>query len=86
MDKWKYGDTGRTMFTNMPKPNAKDGINTLARQDQRTLFHVRYGYSFSPVASMGVMGNVKKKGGGGRLSKLPESHLKVTGMTDIWRA
>ena len=44
MDKWKNGDTGRTMFTNMPKPNAKDGINTLARQDQSTLFQMRTGH------------------------------------------
>ena len=42
---WENGDTGRVMHTHMKKPNPKDNINSLSRQDQSTIFQLRTGHA-----------------------------------------
>ena len=42
---WENGDTGRVMHTHMKKPNPKDNINSLSRQDQSTIFQLKTGHA-----------------------------------------
>jgi len=44
MNLWEHGDTGRVMHTHMKKPNPKDNINSLSRQDQSIIFQLRTGH------------------------------------------
>ena len=44
MNLWEHGDTGRTMHAHMKKPNPKDSINSLSRQDQSIIFQLRTGH------------------------------------------
>ena len=41
MNRWAMGKTGRAVFQQMPRPNPKDAINILGRQDQVMIFRLR---------------------------------------------
>ena len=41
MNGWAMGKTGRPIFNHMTAPNLKDGLNSLERRDQVTIFRLR---------------------------------------------
>ena len=43
--RWITGTTGRSVFSEMTKPNSKDPINQLNRADQSLIFQLRTGHS-----------------------------------------
>ena len=43
--RWITGSTGRSVFSEMTKPNSKDSINKLNRADQCLIFQLRTGHS-----------------------------------------
>ena len=45
MRRWTTGSTGRSVFSEMTKPNSKDSINKLNRADQSLIFQLRTGHS-----------------------------------------
>ncbi|MCP4271485.1 MAG: reverse transcriptase-like protein, partial [Gammaproteobacteria bacterium] len=42
---WATGQTGRTMYQEMSKPNPHDPINNLTRREQSTIFQLRTGHT-----------------------------------------
>ena len=43
--RWIRGTTGRSVFSEMTRPNSKDSINQLNRADQSLIFQLRTGHS-----------------------------------------
>ena len=43
--RWIRGTTGRSLFSEMTRPNSKDSINKLNRADQSLIFQLRTGHS-----------------------------------------